>query len=276
MGDDGILPSRESEALIENVQQTFAALEERFRQLKAEVRQAMQLSAIGTATAVWAHELNNLITPQISYAQMALRPGADVDLILKALKVALANGQAAKAMSERILGLSAQPTGVSPERVSVRAAAEEALDCLGRDPSRDGIQVAFQIPDDLFVWADPHSLKQILFNLLLNAREAMAPKKGGRLAVRARRHGGARAIIDVSDTGGGIHPERLAEIFEPFASTKPGAEVGKARFGGVGLSLSKQLVEESGGRIDVQSRLGEGTTFTIELPIAAPAVKAAV
>ncbi|RJP35438.1 MAG: hypothetical protein C4547_09550 [Phycisphaerales bacterium] len=276
MSDDYRSSTPESSALFTEVQQQFALLEARFRQLKAEVRQAMQLSALGTATAVWAHELNNLITPQISYAQVALRQDTDVELMRKALRVALANGEAIKAMSERILGLSAQPAGAAPQHVGLRAATEEALECLGRDPSRDGIDVVFHIPDDLSVWADPHSLKQILFNLLLNAREAMASKHGGRLTVRARRQGDDRAMIDVSDTGGGIAPDRIPHIFEPFATSKVTKANGKVRFGGVGLSLSKQLVEECGGTIQVSSRVGEGTTFSIALPLGEPAVKAAV
>ncbi len=262
-------PSQHDIDLIPEIQRQFSLLEDRFSRLKTEVRQAMQLSALGSATAVWAHELNNLVTPLLSYAQYALGDG-DPELMKKSLRITVANAKTIIAMSDRILGLSAQNSAPTPEEVNLGSAVEHAITCLGRNLDKDGITLKVDVPDDLEAWVDPHCLRQVLFNLILNARDAMAKVHGGRLSIRAARDGRDHVLIRMNDTGGGISPDQLDGVFEPFATTKRSTRNGHVRCGGVGLPLSRQILEECGGRIDVASEPGIGATFTIVLPAKAP------
>lgn len=265
MPDDNTSPPPQELELIPKIQTQFLLLEQRFAQLKAEVRQAMQLSTLGTATAVWAHELHNLITPMLSYAQYALA-GNDVELMKKALSITVANSRTVMAMSDRILGLSARKTTPIPENVAVAPAVEHAAECLGRDLNRDGINLTVDVPPQLQAWIDPHCFQQILFNLILNARDAMATTGGGQLTIKARGSDRDEVTMTVADTGPGIPREQLDHVFDPFISTKPATREGKVRCGGVGLSVSRDLIEEAGGQISVESKPGRGTVFLIRLP----------
>jgi signal transduction histidine kinase len=116
------------------------------------------------------------------------------------------------------------------------------------------------------VRADRMQLAQVLINLMLNAADAMP--QGGRLRIAgAEGQGGlneqeaGRAMLEISDMGSGINPTDLPHVFEPFYTTK--------RTGtGLGLAVAARIIEGHQGRIDVQSKVGEGTTFRIELPVA--------
>ncbi|MCY2967536.1 MAG: ATP-binding protein, partial [Planctomycetota bacterium] len=114
-------------------------------------------------------------------------------------------------------------------------------------------------------------IQQVMLNLLVNARQAMT--SGGALTVVVRGDAKAgRAEISVRDTGPGIPPDVLAKLFQPFFTTKQADEKGQGG-NGLGLSLCREVVESHTGRITVQSRLGEGTMFTVTLPLAAAAVE---
>jgi len=112
--------------------------------------------------------------------------------------------------------------------------------------------------EPLMCRADPGALKQVLLNLFINSQQAM--DHGGELMIRTARRAG-RAVIQVSDTGRGIPPERLPAIFQPYCSSRAGGT-------GLGLATAKKIVEAHGGTISVHSEVGKGTSFTIELPLA--------
>jgi two-component system sensor histidine kinase HydH len=108
---------------------------------------------------------------------------------------------------------------------------------------------------------DGGALKQVLLNLFINAQQAMeGPARSGELMIRTARRG-ERAVIQVSDTGRGIPPERLPTIFQPYRSARPGGT-------GLGLATAKKIIEAHGGTIAVHSEVGKGTSFAIELPLA--------
>jgi len=165
------------------IEDRFIQLSAQFDVLKAQVRQAQQLSNLGTAAAMIAHEVNNLLTPILSYADYALQCD-DAQLAKKALTVTARNTRMLIAMSERVLELGAAKPQ-KRESVAVRQAVEDALASLCRDLSKDGISFELAIDESLTVFADPLQLRQVLFNLFLNAREAMAPNHSGRLSVSA-------------------------------------------------------------------------------------------
>jgi len=234
-----------------------------FEQMRHQLRQAQKLASIGTTAAMIAHEFNNLFTPVVAYARQALDTD-DVELMRIALTKTLERTSTVREMADRVIGLAKQPNeGV--RSVKVRPIVESAVGCLCRDLDKDKISVNFQIDQALAVRANENQLLQVLFNLVINARQAMLGRRG-RLAVDAAptRHG--RVEINVRDTGCGIEPQSLPHIFEPFFSTKQDADKPDCRGLGLGLSICRDILEDLDGTIDVASELNVGTTFTITLP----------
>lgn len=264
----------------------FAQLEARFEVLKARVRQAQQLAGLGAVAPTLAHEVNNLLTPIIGYAQSALESD-DPELMKKALRVTLQNARIAARMAERLLLLSAAKPA-ERTAVVVREAIDDAYAGLCRDVTRDGITYTVEVPDGLTVWADALQLQQVLFNLFLNACEAMKGSHNGRLAVRAFEtdsdrpaapsrtrsdessgapFGEGTVTIEVRNGGKPIPSDLIPHVFDALASSKSTTN-GQARCSGLGLALCRDLVEENGGSISVTSDAQHGTTFTIRIPVA--------
>lgn len=243
----------------------LAKLEGQLESLRSQVRQAQQLAGLGTAAATIAHEVNNLLTPMLSYAKVALETD-DQKLTRKALEVTIKNVLTLVQMSERVLGIAAARVRTH-ESISIRTAAQEAADALCRDPSKDGIRFNIDAADDVLARADALQIRQVFFNLFLNARQAMKESRSGRLSVEARRVGD-QIHVSVKDNGPGIAPELLARVFEPLQTTKTDARGNSKRCSGLGLTLCRDLIRENEGTLTVESVVGEGTTFHIRLPAA--------
>ncbi len=257
--------TRPGEGLASPVEDRLEQLSAQFEQLKAQVRQAQQLAGLGTAAAMLAHEANNLLTPIRAYAEYALSSD-DPQLMRKALSVTIKNSHMVIAMASRILEISAAKPRKA-ESVTLRTIVDGALESLCRDLSKDGIDLAVDIDESLTVQADSLQIQQVLFNLFLNAREAMSAAHSGRLAVSANRNGD-RVVLEIRNTGDPIPPELLPHLFEPFQTSKPVERNGRRRCGGIGLALCRDLIEENQGTIAVESEQGKPTTFTLTLPIA--------
>jgi len=135
----------------------------------------------------------------------------------------------------------------------------EMLDFVEPEDERAGIRHHVDLPLGLpLVLVDEAQIKQALLNLLVNARQAM--HDGGELVVQAHR-AGTRVAVTITDTGTGMTDEKLARCFDEYWSDKKGGT-------GLGLSTAKRIIEEHGGRIDVVSEVGRGTSFTVDLPLA--------
>ncbi len=256
---------RLSDSVVSPVEDRFAHLSAQFDLLKAQVRQAQQLTSLGTAAAMFAHEINNLLTPIQAYTECALT-SKDDELMRKALAVTNKNAKVMIAMSSRILEIGAAKPRKT-EAVGVRAVIEDALASLCRDLSKDGIDLSVKVDASLTVQADPLQLQQAFFNLFLNAREAMIKTHSGRLAISASQSDN-KAVIEVRNTGDPIPEEFLPYLFDLFKTTKPLERNGRQRCGGLGLALCRDLIEENNGTIQVISDAESGTVFTITLPIA--------
>ncbi|MCK4661150.1 MAG: ATP-binding protein [Phycisphaerae bacterium] len=241
-------------------------LERRFVALREQARQAQRLASLGTAAAMLAHEANNLLTPVVGYAKYALDHD-DVDLMKKALGITLRQSSALTAMADRILGLAIDHAQLF-ESIPIVEVVEEAVACLCRDLSKDGITLSLEIDKELKVWGDSRQLVQVLFNLLNNARQAMG-KHGGRITISARQCAENRVAVQVRDTGCGIHADQLDNIFHPFFTTKTNLRKNGHRGSGLGLAICKDIIEEHRGRISVESEVGKGAVFTITLPCSA-------
>jgi signal transduction histidine kinase len=232
--------------------------------LKSQIAQLQALANIGTITHMIAHEMNNLLTPVGNYATLAMKSLDDKGLVEKALtKTAQSCVRAAKIMGSML----AMADGKTQEKKNARLIVliEEIFTCLCRDFSKDGITVKIQIPEELGVWAVPVQIQQVLMNLILNARDAMLPR-GGILNIKATESSDA-VQVEVADTGCGIEPGDMKNIFDSFFTTKTDRSSASRHSGsGLGLALCKKIIDAHGGCISVESQPDKGSTFTITLP----------
>lgn len=223
------------------------------------------LASVGTAAAMIAHEINNLLTPVGSYATLALRNPEDKALAEKALKRTGDNCRRAAEVTEAILDIT-KSQDEQKQQENLAKLVEDVFLCLCRDFSKDGITVKKDISKNLTVYAVPVKLRQVIMNLVLNAREAMLDSRGGTLRISGEDCGDC-VKIKIADTGCGMSKETVSRIFEPFFTTKSGNDNGLKRPGaGLGLALCRRIIEQHSGVISVESEPNTGSTFTITLP----------
>lgn len=253
--------------------------ERQLQQLTAELEHTARLATLGTMAAGIVHEINNLLTPVLAYAQLAKANPDDPQLIQKAIDKAAAGAAAACKIAQAILGFAR--AGDSSKSAEIDSILDAALSCIGRDLVRDGIELVRDIPAGASARIDSIALQQVFINLIINAREAMKAAKTTtrKLTVAAQPAPAGRIRIRVVDTGPGIAPHVLPRIFEPFVSTKGGGGGGAESLGrvgtaggelaggsGLGLTVCRHLIHKAGGSISVESPPNKGTTFTIVLP----------
>ncbi len=255
----------------DSLTQRITAMQRQLDEVRAQLTESQRLATIGTIAAVIAHEFNNLLTPIVSYSQYALTSASgdepDMELVKKALAKAYQSSTKAGKICTSMLSLARGESSMAA--VSVQQLVDETLLVLARDPQKDGITLRVQVQPGLTTVGDPVQLEQVLLNLLINARQAMLGK-GGSLTVKAARIDNSDELkIQVIDTGPGIPPKLMGKIFTPFFTTKGTARKGEPKGTGLGLAICKEIVQHHKGRIDVQSEVGRGTTFTIYLPAVA-------
>jgi two-component system NtrC family sensor kinase len=245
----------------------LAEMERQLESLREQLTESQRLASIGTIAAVIAHEFNNLLTPIVSYSQYALQSAEsdkpDAELIKKALNKAFQGSSKAGRICTSMLGLARGESSFGP--VEVQRLVEDTLLVLARDPQKDGITLRVQIQPGLTVTGDHVQLEQVLLNLLINARQAMMGR-GGSITIKAQRLDGGELRMQVIDTGPGIPERYMTRIFDPFFTTKGTTKKGEPKGTGLGLAICKEIVEHHKGRIDVESEVGKGTTFSIILP----------
>jgi signal transduction histidine kinase len=247
-------------SLLENrksLHQQIVDSQMQFDALDAQLQQLQPLANLGMAWAMTAHELNNLLAPIVSYAQLALQNSDDPALSEKALKKAEQLGTQAGEMLEKVMIL-ANPDSVQTKACNVPALLDDVFGCIGRDFAKDKIKLVLEVDKDLCITADASSLRQVMMNLILNAHHAMR-EKGGTLRISATKSGEFTSI-KISDTGCGINPDKLHHIFTPFYTD------GKKNGNGLGLAYCQRVIEAHGGCISVDSQVNRGTHFKILLP----------
>src|SRR5262245_59350774 len=233
-------------------------------QLRQQLLRAQRLSSVGTLASSVAHEFNNILTTVINYAKLGLKPEASESSRLQALEKILKGSQRAATIINSMLGF-ARNTSTRRERADLVALVEEVLILTDKDLSKHRVQVEKTYQGRPTAEIVPAQLEQELLNLILTARQAMP--RGGRLKIDVRDNPRTHlAEVRVADSGCGIPPERLRLIFEPFYTTKEPDENGHGGTG-LGLSVCRQIIEQHGGRIRVESLVGRGSTFTVKLPL---------
>jgi len=229
---------------------------------RAQLVEAQRLAALGEAAAMAIHEFNNTFTALQNYARMA--EAGDEAAREKVVRLAREGAPRAVAVCRAQLDL-ARAEAPGPRTVPVAALVEQAVTALGRDLGRDNITLSCEVSGDLTVRTRPAEAKQVLLNLLLNAREAVLARGGRRrIRITAGRDNG-EVFLSVHDSGGGIPREIRGRIFEPFFTTR--GESGS----GLGLAVSRRIAESLDGRLTVRSQVGRGSCFTVALPAGEPA-----
>ena len=239
-----------------------------YREVEAKSLQLEEVSRHKSEfLANMSHELRTPLNAIIGFSEVLLeRMFGDLnDKQAEYLRDILTSGQHLLSLINDILDLSKVEAGqMELERgeFSLKQALENGLTMLKERASRHGITLGLELEPDLdLIEADERKVKQVVFNLLSNAVKFTSD--GGHVAVMARRTDDELQIA-VSDTGVGIAPEDQARIFEEFRQVGQGSA--KAEGTGLGLALTRRLVELHGGRLWVESEPGVGSTFTLTLP----------
>jgi hypothetical protein len=236
-------------------------------QLEEQLQISEKMASIGLLAAGVAHEVNTPLTGISSFTQMLLESASPEDPKTQVLeKIERQTFRAAKIVNG-LLNL-ARPAQVDSGPCDINAVINDVLSLLEHQFRTGSIQVRKELAASApSVQGIEHKLQQVFLNLFLNSRDAMP--KGGWLTI-VTREDRSGAVVEVGDTGSGISADMLSRIYDPFFTTK---EIGKGT--GLGLSIAYGIVQEHGGTITCDSHVGQGTRFTIRLPLAEPRAQAA-
>ncbi|MDX6426358.1 MAG: two-component system, cell cycle sensor histidine kinase and response regulator CckA [Gaiellaceae bacterium] len=228
-----------------------------------QLRQAQKMDAIGRLAGGVAHDFNNLLLAITGYADFLIASLTDPKQKHYAEEIQAAAERAA-ALTHQLLAVSRRQ--VLQTRVVDLNDCVRELETMLRRLIGEGVHVALELEPHLRpVEADPSQMGQVLLNLAVNARDALAG--GGTLTI-ATRNDGDDVVLEVDDDGAGMDDETRARLFEPFFTTK---DIGLGT--GLGLSTVYGIVTQSGGSIDVRSEPGLGATFTVRLPFTTASVE---
>jgi two-component system sensor histidine kinase PilS (NtrC family) len=239
----------------------------RLREMEDHLKRADRLAAVGKMAAGIAHEIRNPLA-SISGSIEILKddPGSSPQN-QQLMGIVLREVNRLNTLIADFL-LFARPFSPGKEKIHLNHLIEEILQMLTNGPDFNRrIRLETQFQDDLHIQGDPHQIRQVFWNLFINAAQAMP--EGGTLRVELRKNSFPPAIsggrvhgeISVIDSGTGIGEEELEKIFDPFYTTKE-------RGTGLGLSIVHSIVEGYGGKVTVQSRKGKGSVFSVYLPLA--------
>ena len=222
---------------------------------------SQRLEALGRMAAGVAHDFNNLLTAIEGNADLALMDLEEKHGARPFLDEIRGAAQRAAGVTRQLLAVGRQ-NPVQPSVLDLNAAVSALGGMVQRLIGKDVVLEVRSSPVPALVNADPGLIDQVLLNLAVNAKGAMP--KGGQLTIAITVNGDARkfACINVTDTGSGIAAEHLPHIFEPFFTTKKAGEGT-----GLGLATSYAVVQQHGGRIDVETEVGRGSTFRVYLPL---------
>jgi signal transduction histidine kinase len=235
-------------------------LELELRQMRS-VAQSDKLASLGTMVSGVAHQLNNPLSNISTSCQILLEEieESDADTIKEILQQIEGQIERAKNMVHSLLQFSKKKEFKS-EPLPIKNLVEETIRLIQGDIPT-GVEVVVDIPEECCLIVDKQRIQQAILNIIKNGIDAIPDE--GRVSISAKEKLANKTIeIKIQDTGIGIEPENINKIFDPFFTTK---EDGKGT--GLGLSVSREIIEEHQGLIEVDSIVGQGTTFTIKLPL---------
>ena len=249
------------EALIRDVSER-KELEDQTRDLYHQLLQAEKLAALGQTISGVAHELNNPLATILTWAERLSQLPLD-ETSQRGLAAILSESERAARIVRNLLTF-ARKRHTTRTMIDLNEVVRETLALRSYEQRVTNIAIIEALASGLpAVFADPHQVKQVLLNLIINAEQAMLLAHGlGTLVVRTWHNLEREAVVlEVNDDGPGVPDDVQTKIFDPFFTTK---EVGKGT--GLGLTVAYAIIQEHGGRITVRSTPDEGASFFVELP----------
>jgi two-component system sensor histidine kinase PilS (NtrC family) len=225
------------------------------REMEARVRQADRLATLGRMAANIAHEIRNPLAALTGAIEVLVTDGAPPETRGRLANIVLKESGRLNSIIKQFLEY-ARPAKVTRARVNVADALDEVLVLLDHRAGPGMLKVVREFPDSLMWDVDPQQFRQAIWNLCLNAHEAMPG--GGELRVAATASDDT-LVVRVTDTGEGVPPDDVAHVFEPFYSTKTSGT-------GLGLAMVQRIVQDHGGRVEVQNEPAGGSTFILTVP----------
>jgi len=242
--------------------QSFNSMVETLHQTQQELLHKEKLASMGQLAAGVAHEINNPLGTILLFSDVMYKEAPEDDPQRDDLKMIINETTRCKNIVADLLNFARQQEVLAQE-TDLHVLLEQVIERVNPLPAFAGVEIVRQFSSDLpTIQADPAQLQQVFVNLLNNAAEAM--KEGGTITLATRPLNG-QVEIKVSDTGCGIPEENLGKLFTPFFTTKA---LGKGT--GLGLSIVYGIIKMHRGQISVQSQVGQGTTFTVSLPVRLP------
>jgi two-component system, NtrC family, sensor kinase len=230
----------------------------RLAEAHAQLAHNEKIATLGRVAAQVAHEVRNPLAGLLLYSEHLkgrlngkLAP-ADAQLIEKIITTI----NNLTATTEQILNY-ARPVTLAPKRVDLNEVAPDVVQLLTTEIASHNIETKLELAGSPVTgMLDEAAIRAVTLNLVLNAVQAMS--SGGQLSIATRKNGD-KLCLEIKDTGPGMTPERIKQIFEPFNTTK-------SRGLGLGMPYAQKIIQQHGGRITVESELGKGTQVKIELP----------
>ncbi len=244
------------------------------RRAQAETVRGEKLASVGLLASGVAHELNNPLTGVLTFSHLLRQKMPDGSQDAEDMDLVIRETKRCAAIIKRLLDLAREK---QPEKkfTDLNHVIEDTVRLVERPAHLRDIEITSDLDRTLPpIWIDADQIKQVIMNMLVNAQHAVEEK--GSIAIRTYRSPHSRAptqaaepvpmvVISIVDTGCGIPEENLRRIFDPFFTSK---DVGKGT--GLGLSVSHGIIEAHGGFIEVESKVGEGSTFRVFLPLTPP------
>lgn len=262
----GLLSQRERERSIE-LQKTAAGLEESYRKLQRQseqiisieeqLRRSEKLSTLGEMAAVLAHEIRNPLGSIRGTAEILKDDYQPGDPKHEFIEIQIKETERLNRVVEEFLRMARPQQKAEMARTPLREELETIVTLTAADARERGVVLKLvQTDKDLEVWGDGEKLRQAFLNIVINALQSTPA--GGDVTIEVSRTG-SMCEIRCCDTGPGMDGETLARIFDPFFTTKPDGT-------GLGLPITKKIIERHGGTIEAESRTGKGTTMVVRLP----------
>jgi len=246
-----------------NLEQKVRERTQKLEETQNQLVQAEKMSVVGQLVSGVAHELNNPLAGVLGYSQLLLRMPVGEE-VRRGLEKIETEADRCKRIVQNLL-MFARKHKPQKRLIDLNSVVESVLELKEYQLKVDNVRIMKDLQPNLpKTMADAGQLQQVLMNIINNAEQAMKEAKGTTvLSLRSFVDSG-KVHLEIRDTGPGISPENLGKIFDPFFTTK---EVGQGT--GLGLSICYGIVEEHKGRIWAESRLGEGTSFHLEIPVQA-------
>jgi C4-dicarboxylate-specific signal transduction histidine kinase len=234
------------------------------RKARANLAHKTQLTMMGELTASIAHEVNQPLAAVATNANACLcwldRESPNLDEAREAIRCIIRDANRGSDVIARIRA-QLKKGRPSSERLNVNDVVREIIILTQAD--LQGVTLQTELSDELpYVLADRVQLQQVMLNLVMNAVEAMKPvrQRPRRLRIHTRNHEGCVVLVSVQDSGVGLNPNQMEQLFDAFYTTKPEGL-------GMGLSISRSIIEGHGGRLWAQPNNGPGATFQFTLPV---------